>query len=108
MAWAGTPGPWRYKDDGVGGCRNITAKPGNPRHRQVKRTEVATTVGLYDDEQDKANAYGMAAVPQLVEAALLLVQYDGEDQNDGVAMMLAYNRALEAAKAALKAARVLP
>lgn len=67
--WKGTPGPWRYRNDGVAGCRNITAKPGNPLHRQVRRTELATTVGLWNDDEDMANAYGMAAVPQLVEAA---------------------------------------
>ena len=45
-------------------------------------------------------------IEALYEAARLFVEeYDSGDQDDGVALMLAYNRALEAAKAAIARAR---
>lgn len=48
-----TPGPWKFDDQC--GCRPIKAgKRGD--HRQAQYMEVAGTSGLYDDEEDRANA----------------------------------------------------
>jgi hypothetical protein len=53
-----------------------------------------------------ANARLIAAAPELYEAVRLFVEeYDQNDDSSGVGMMIAYNRALEAAKAALAKAR---
>lgn len=99
MTWRGTRGPW--KADRNMGCRRISAKVHvTSHHRQAKRTELACTSGLYDDAEDQANADGMAAVPELVEAVeMLLIEFGNE---------FAANPAVEAGRKALKAAKVLP
>lgn len=67
MTWKGTPGPWKAERNE--GCKRITAKDG-PQHRQAKRTEVMCTPGLWDEAEDRANARGAAAVPDMVAALL--------------------------------------
>lgn len=60
-------------------------------------------VGYVTPEHD-ANL--IAAAPELYEAARLFVEeYDAQEGDEGVAMMLAYNAALNAAKSALSKAR---
>jgi hypothetical protein len=92
-----TPGPWtaeQYHD--------------NEWQIDAARDAVATTAFCFAPEST-ANARLIAAAPELYEAARLFVEeYDAADQDDGVAMMLAYNAALEAAKAALAKARGEP
>jgi hypothetical protein len=56
------------------------------------------------DEREAA-ARLIAAAPELYEAARLFLEYDAGDETDGVALMLAYNIALEAARVALAKAR---
>ena len=79
--WKGTPGPWQAErlPSHMTGCRRITAKVG-PQHKQAKRSELACTSGLYDDEQDVANAKGMAAVPDLVDAVVIVGMCEGPEQ----------------------------
>lgn len=59
-----TPGPWRLIV-GEYGCKRIG--PDRPGH-QRGIVEVCATVGLFDEEQDKANALLIAAAPELLEA----------------------------------------
>lgn len=62
-----TPAPWKH--GGGPGCRSIKGgKIG--RHRQAQYKDVAYTVGLHDDEEDKANAVLIASAPTLLPAAL--------------------------------------
>jgi hypothetical protein len=59
-----------------------------------------------DRDEVKAYTHLIAAAPELYEAARLFVEeYDAPEDDDGVAMMLSYNRALEAGKSALAKAR---
>jgi hypothetical protein len=78
--------------------------------RLGERFKIANAPFPIADESEKqealANARLIAAAPDLFEAVRLFVEeYDAADQDEGVAMMLAYNAALEAAKAALAKAR---
>lgn len=104
--WKGTPGPWRA--DRNHGCKSITAKVG-AQHKQAKRTEVATTPGLWDDAEDQANAHGMAAVPQLVEAAAdALAGWRYIRQHHGDLYGVGWDRVEQGLEDALRAAKVLP
>lgn len=94
--WQGTPGPW--KADTNHGCRRITAKKWG-QHKQAKRCEVACTPGLFDDNEDKANAAGIAAVPQLVEALVAVLRAKRIDARGPVIAQV---------HAALRAAGVTP
>jgi len=59
LAEAATPGPWKFDDDAMG-CRAIKGgKSGS--HKQAQYTEIAYTVGLSNDERDRANAAYIAA-----------------------------------------------
>lgn len=70
---AHTPGPWKF--DNTSGCRPIKAgKHGT--HKQAQYRHIAHTDGLFDDEEDKANANLIAAAPELL-AALLAVKACG-------------------------------
>lgn len=60
---------------------------------------------VLQDAEGPANATLIAAAPDLFEAVRLFVEYDAGDEDDGVAMMLAYAKARDAAKAALAKAR---
>ena len=59
-----TPGPWRLIV-GEYGCKRIG--PSRPGHQRGIR-EVCATVGLFDEDQDSANARLIAAAPELLEA----------------------------------------
>lgn len=87
-----TPGPWEVFDDGL-----ILSPNG---------WEVASVPMYAETPVAEWNAHLIAAAPELYEAVRLFVEeYDAGDQADGVAMMLAYNAALEAGQAALAKAR---
>jgi hypothetical protein len=60
-----TPGPWKAGNDS--GCRPIKAGKSG-RHRQAQYMEIANTVGLSDDAEDRANARLIAAAPDLLAA----------------------------------------
>ena len=63
-----TPGPWyvHLPRDAAGGCRTIRSQDG--RSQGVYRgTEIASTWGLSDDEEDKANAVLLASAPDLLK-----------------------------------------
>jgi hypothetical protein len=106
MTWRGTPGPW--KADTNHGCKSIKGPPIG--HRQP-RSELACTTGLWDDAEDMANAKGMAAVPQLVQA-LLSVRDDANGGDsytvNNVRVAFLDPRTLQEIDAALKAAGVTP
>lgn len=108
MTWRGTPGPW--KADRNHGCKSIKGPPIGPRQ---PRSEIGYTSGLWDDDQDKANAKGMAAVPQLVEALLSArrkLMEEKDVRNAGGEYSVAGHLGLTVAEidAALKAAGVTP
>lgn len=60
-----TIGPW--KADINLGCKRISAKPFS-KQKQAKRYEVATTPGMFNEAEDKANALLIAAAPEMLEA----------------------------------------
>lgn len=66
---AHTPGPWYswLPRDCDGGCRTIRTEKGRA-HGTYYGTELASTHGLANDEEDKANARLIAAAPDLLEA----------------------------------------
>ena len=66
---AHTPGPWYswLPRDCDGGCRTIRTEKGRA-HGTYYGTELASTHGLANDEEDKANARLIAAAPGLLEA----------------------------------------
>jgi hypothetical protein len=112
MSAAFTPGPWRLDGlntgDGWGAREDessieIACIP----HDGFDALEIFAKRNDHDNyDEFVANAHLIAAAPELYEAARLFVEeYDAGDQKDGVALMLAYNRALEASKAALARAR---
>jgi len=51
--------------------------------------------------EGKANALIMAAAPDLLEACKAFIAYDDTDDHDGVAMMINYDDALKACRAAI-------
>jgi len=57
-----TPGKWyvRHLPRGVGGCREIAAKP-HASGRQYQGSPIAHTMGLSNDARDAANAALVAA-----------------------------------------------
>ena len=61
-----TPGPWRA--DKHLGCKRIMGRKAPGRQGQYS-TEVCSTPGLMDEDEDKANALLIAAVTELLEAA---------------------------------------
>jgi hypothetical protein len=59
-----TPAPWKY-DKGLG-CKPIKGgKHGT--HRQAQYTEIAYTTGLYDEDEDEANARMIASSPEMFD-----------------------------------------
>lgn len=59
-----TPGPWKLDDQP--GCRPIKGGKSG-KHKQAQYTEVAWTVGLWDDDEDRANARLIAAAPEMYD-----------------------------------------
>jgi len=71
-----TPGPW--KTDANAGCKSIKGgKAGD--HKQAQYTEIATTVGLHNEDEDRANAALIAAAPDLYEALEDVLAADWQD-----------------------------
>jgi hypothetical protein len=94
--WKASPGPWKL-DTKYAGCKRITAKLG-PQHRQAKRTELACTSGLNDEEEDTANGHAMAAVPDLVSALVGALACESEGLVPGDGWFHEMRQALRAAK----------
>lgn len=68
LAAKATRGDWAVNRNGPG-CRQIGVKLG--KHRQAQHSEVAYTVGLADDREDRANAaFIVAACPSRLTAIL--------------------------------------
>lgn len=99
-----TPGPWEAVA-GNGDAEDGIYSASYPDRPIAKTTSYWQGDGPRRTER-KANANLIASAPELYEAARLFVEeYDAGAQEDSVALMLAYNAALEAAKAALAKAR---
>lgn len=97
-----TPGPWKF-DDHLG-CRPIKGgKSGS--HRQAQYKEVACTVGLHDDDEDRANARLIAAAPELLKALEALVWVADSMDSAPIAASVRLETAYEEAKAAIAKAR---
>jgi hypothetical protein len=94
MSAAFTPGPWDA------GSRVVNS--GGMDFTPIDAPEYAVA---FVPVSKAANARLIAAAPELYEAVRLFLAYDSEDADDGVQMMLAYNDALTAAKAAFAKAR---
>jgi hypothetical protein len=89
-----TPGPWEV----------VTNRYGE---HVLVATDTDENIFLLDDTEAghdhdvyTANARLIAAAPELYEAVRLFLAYDASDDAEGVQMMLDYNTALTAAKAA--------
>lgn len=82
-----TPGPWKFDD--VLGCREIKGDK-YPPHRQGQYRPIASTHGLANDDEDRANARLISAAPDLLEALEWIVEDGASD-----------SRALEVARAAI-------
>ncbi len=54
-----------------------------------------------DDEEALAHARLFVAAPELLAACEAIIAYDNNDATDGVAMMIAYNNMITAARAAI-------
>ncbi len=67
-----SPSPWRF-DPRFEGCKSIGYKTG--RNKQSQHHKIATTVGLSNEAEDRANAAIMAAAPELLAATRLLASY---------------------------------
>jgi hypothetical protein len=96
-----TPAPWFLTEQ----KRSVVARPivTLPNGEERWTTKRICALSYNDNEAD---ARLIAAAPELYEAVRLFVEkYGAADEPSGVAMMLAYNDALEAGKAALAKAR---
>jgi hypothetical protein len=108
-----TPGPWLYAhretavSEGYHSTEIFTEDGGSGKG-------VIATLSWYPRPLDERGAMGtyreanaplIAAAPDLFEAVRLFLEYDAGDEEDGVALMLAYAKALDAAKAAFAKAR---
>ena len=108
MTWRGTPGPWTASDRTDSHEIYAAAYPGRP----------IAHVGSYwqgpgpDRDERAANAEGIAAVPQLVEAAMqarLLIGEGGQKAELSAAQREGnMNQAWHLLDDALRAAKVLP
>jgi hypothetical protein len=93
MSTQHTPGPWA-----IGAYGRVITPDG-----EVLRTCGVATPGADSDEY-RANTRLIAAAPDLLEACRLFLGYNADEGDDGVAFMLAYERAVTAAmKAVAKA-----
>jgi hypothetical protein len=107
MSQEHTPGPWtieRYEDEPD--TYVYFQAPGWGNFAQA-------VVRMEDDAEDSptglANARLIAAAPELLEACKLFMAYDAADDDNGVSMMLAYDKARRAALGAfVKATGGLP
>jgi hypothetical protein len=75
-----TPGPWLA-------------------NRRYVETEEKTVCEVFGGNREDAHL--IAAAPELLEALKLVVSYDEGNHIDGLEMMLAYSKALDAARAAI-------
>ena len=81
-----TPGPWKLRQ---------TFNDDDCSH------EIDGIALVFRSEQANANARLIAAAPELLEALKLVVAYDEGNHIDGLEMMLAYSKALDAVRAAI-------
>jgi hypothetical protein len=88
-----TPGPWKIRMSGSVGTDRMMVASVYPMETEAP-------------EENAANARLIAAAPDLLEACRLLTAYHDGNQDDGLVIMLAYDAALSAARAAI--ARALP
>lgn len=72
-----------------------------PAENKRDATDLALATANMDLDECEANARLIAVAPELLEACKLFVAYDNNDATDGVAMMVAYNNAVIAARAAI-------
>jgi hypothetical protein len=89
-----TPGPWAIEYD--------NADDGSEQWYQVGPAKLSFSYNATDEAKQKAasDARLIAAAPELLEALKLFLAYDESDDEDGVAMMIAYADAIQAARAA--------
>ncbi len=95
-----TPGPWRADENH--GCKEIKGRKSPGRQGQYQ-TEICYTPGLHDDDEDMANAWLIAAAPDLLEALRTLATeaVDSVEYGDWPELQ----EAVDAARAAIKKAK---
>jgi hypothetical protein len=86
-----TPGPWEF---GVRKNRTIWLSLGDPRGAPHYQGDLVAS---------EADARLIAAAPDLLEACRLFAAYDAGDEDD-VSLMLNYDEAITATRAAIKRA----
>lgn len=95
-----TPGPW-YALPGLHNF-SVRYKTGD---KNLPMVNIANVRGHYGDGfpfgSSEANLRLILAAPDLLEACKLVIAYDKNDATDGVAMMVAYNNAVKAARDAI-------
>ncbi len=79
-----TPGPWySWLPNGCdSGCRTIRTEKGRTQGG-YRGTEIASTFGLADDDEDAANARLLAAAPDLLAALEQLCDACDQHAQDG-------------------------
>jgi hypothetical protein len=103
-----TPGPWRLETvmTACGICHKIgpfPPKPGTARENHACIYSDYPGRSPHDVEM-LANAHLIAAAPKLLKACELLVAYDDGDPERFEDIVLAYAKAVEAARSAIAAA----
>ena len=97
-----SPGPWTVTDYGIRDAAGHSVVRAVDGHVYDEYDSDSATI----DFDNEADARLIAAAPDLYEAVRLFVEkYDADEDQTGVAMMIAYNNALEAGIAALHKAR---
>ena len=109
-----TAGPWKFDD--TPGCRQIKGGKHEPHKKQSQYKEIACTVGLYDDGEDRANAAfivtacnsydsNMETIARLTEALEGLIAAEERFEDDtGIELDDLITDALVVAKSALASA----
>jgi hypothetical protein len=91
-----TQGPWWITDHGVRDRGGYIAHMNSVQRYEGQDERYAREVA-----QREADKRLIAASPELLAACKLFIAYDNNDATDGVAMMVAYNNAVTAARAAI-------
>lgn len=89
-----TPGPW--EDTYNSRLGRHTIRYVRPRYDRGEDREIAQVLTSLNDARDTANAYLIAAAPELLEALKNLVRHDqAEDARRGLLNCVELERALE-------------